>query len=70
MYKLKTNRFKVDFVTSRCMMVFKKYQAIAYPGDVVVHFGDSAYLFSGDDFKKFAEEIAVEKSSARRGKKK
>ncbi len=69
MYKLKVNKFRVEFVTFKRMLVFKKYQVIAYPGDVIVHFKGGSCLFSKDDFEKIAEKIEV-KEPVRKGKKK
>jgi len=69
MYRLKSNRLKVEFVISRRLLVFKKYQAIAEKGDVIVHFDNKvSCVFAKEDFLRVTDPIVerVEKKRERK----
>jgi len=62
MYRLKSNKLKVKFVTSKQRMVFERYEIMVGPGDVLVSLDNKlCFVCSQEVFSEVAEVIVPEK---------
>jgi len=70
MYRLKVNKLKAKFVTSKQRIVFGRYEIMVGPGDVVVYFADNLYcVCSKEAFSEAVELVRKEKKFIKKGKK-
>lgn len=62
MYRFKSNKLKVKFVTSKQRMVFERYEIMVGPGDVLVSLDNKlCFVCSQEAFLRVAEVIVPEK---------